>query len=62
LSQEDCDAVNEYHKKLGFDFVVKPENICKNPGLRKIAKLCLNALWGKFGQSSDKNDYERLEQ
>ena len=55
LSQEDCDSVNEYHEKIGFDFVIKPENTCKNPGLRKIAKLCLNSLWGKFGQNVDKN-------
>ena len=56
LTQEDCDLVNEYHKKLGFDFVIKHESTCKNPGLRKIAKLCLNALCGKFGQAGDKND------
>ena len=58
LSQGQCDSVNEYHQKLGFDLVIKPENTCTNPGLRKIAKLCLNALWDKFGQSDDKNDYD----
>ena len=26
------------------------EKIEKNPGLRALAKLCLNSLWGKFGQ------------
>ena len=26
--------------------------------MRNIAKLCLNALWGKFGQNGDKNDYD----
>ena len=26
------------------------EKICKNAGLRNVAKLCLNNLWGKFGQ------------
>lgn len=25
-------------------------NLYMNPGLRAIAKLCLNSLWGKFGQ------------
>ena len=54
LTQEDCDLVNEYHKKLGFDFVIQSENTCKNLGLRKIAKLCLNALWRKFGQAGAK--------
>jgi len=23
----------------------------ENPGLRFIAKICLNSLWGKFGQN-----------
>jgi hypothetical protein len=36
----------------------KPEKTCKNLGLRKIATLCLNALWGTFGQNADKNDYD----
>ncbi|MEW8548383.1 MAG: DNA polymerase, partial [Candidatus Thiodiazotropha sp.] len=27
-----------------------PSNICKNPGLRSLAKLKLNSFWGKFGQ------------
>jgi hypothetical protein len=25
-------------------------NICDNPGLRAVAKLCMNSLWGKFSQ------------
>ena len=29
------------------------EKIKKNPGLRSVAKLCLNSLWGKFGQRSN---------
>ena len=24
-TQEECDEVNEYHKRLGFDFEIKPE-------------------------------------
>ena len=27
------------------------DKVTKNPGLRAIAKLCLNSLWGKMGQS-----------
>lgn len=27
-----------------------PERIEVNPGLRSVAKLCLNSFWGKFGQ------------
>ena len=29
------------------------EKIEKNPDLRPVAKLCLNSLWGKFGQCSN---------
>ena len=35
------------HKKSGFEFIIKPENTCENPGRRKVAKLCLHALWGQ---------------
>ncbi|XP_032676810.1 uncharacterized protein LOC116846712 [Odontomachus brunneus] len=28
-------------------------NISPNPGLRSVAKLCLNSFWGKFGQRSN---------
>ncbi|XP_020298951.1 LOW QUALITY PROTEIN: uncharacterized protein LOC109863157 [Pseudomyrmex gracilis] len=28
-------------------------NIAQNPGLRSVAKLCLNSFWGKFGQRSN---------
>ena len=27
-----------------------PSKMKKNPGLRSLAKLCLNSFWGKFGQ------------
>ncbi|KAL6433562.1 hypothetical protein ACFW04_006565 [Cataglyphis niger] len=28
-------------------------NVARNPGLRSVAKLCLNSFWRKFGQRSD---------
>ena len=34
------------YKKLGIEL----GKIEYNPGMRAIAKLCLNSLWGKFGQ------------
>ena len=40
--------VNEYHKNQGVKMDI--DNIEYNSGLRAIAKLCLNSLWGKFGQ------------
>ena len=56
-SQSECDIVNAYHKKLGFNFEIKPEDTMKNPGLRQVAKICLNSLWGKFGQRCGMDDY-----
>ena len=41
----------EKMNKLGID--VKPEDFKKNPGLIFIAKVCLNNLWGKFGQRTN---------
>ena len=57
-TQEECDEVNKAHKDLGFEIEIKPENTSKNPGLRAIAKLCLNSLWGKFGQRSNLSNYD----
>ena len=57
-TQEECDEVNKAHRDLGFEIEIKPENTMKNPGLRAIAKLCLNSLWGKFGQRSNLSSYD----
>lgn len=45
----DIDAyVARYFQETGI--TLDPTQVRKNPGLRFIAKLCLNTLWGKFGQ------------
>ena len=33
---------------MGID--LDPQNVAPNPGKRAVAKICLNSLWGKFGQ------------
>ena len=40
--------INRYFEKEGVS--LDGEKIEKNPGLRALAKLCLNSFWGKFGQ------------
>ena len=40
--------IQEYAQKEGV--TLNRENITKNPGLRALAKLCLNSFWGKVGQ------------
>jgi hypothetical protein len=58
LTQEECDDINKYHHGLGFKFVIKPENCKSNSGLRQVAKICLNSLWGKFGQRTNLSSYD----
>jgi len=36
------------------NITLDPEKICFNPGLRSLAKLLLNSLWGRVGMSVDK--------
>ena len=38
----------QYFEREGV--VLDQTHIVKNPGLRALAKLCLNSFWGKFGQ------------
>lgn len=40
--------IDQYFEKEGIKLITS--NIEKNPGLRSLAKLCLNSFWGKFGQ------------
>ena len=40
--------IGQYMEKEGVS--LDRGNIEKNPGLRALAKLCLNSFWGKFGQ------------
>ncbi|XP_071085432.1 uncharacterized protein [Haliotis cracherodii] len=43
--------IQEIYDKEGIR--LDKDRIEKTPGLRMIAKLCLNLLWGKFGQRLD---------
>jgi hypothetical protein len=58
ITQDEADEVNDYHQRLGFTFTIKPENCINNPGLRQVAKICLNSLWGKFGQRDNLDSYD----
>ena len=44
-----CSEV-EYREKAR-QFGIELGELKENPGLRFIAKICLNSLWGKFGQT-----------
>ena len=43
--------INQYEEHQGI--LLDKRKIKFNPGLRAIAKLCLNSLWGKFGQRTN---------
>ncbi|XP_070162481.1 uncharacterized protein [Polyergus mexicanus] len=43
--------LREYEKTKGIVF--DKRNVGRNPGLRSVAKLCLNSFWDKFGQWSN---------
>jgi hypothetical protein len=45
--------IGDYKTNMGID--LDPSKIEKNEGLRFIAKLLLNSLWGKFGQRNNMN-------
>ena len=57
-TEDECNKINESHKQLGFSFEIKSENTRKNPGMKQLAKICLNSLWGKFGQRTTLDSYE----
>merc|ERR1712138_36229 len=42
----------------GIGIRLDTDHIKKNPGLKAVAKLCLNSLWGKFGQRQNKTQVE----
>ena len=51
-SEEDKgEYLESYKEREGIQ--LEYSKIEKNPGLRSLAKLCLNSFWGKFGQRSN---------
>ena len=60
LSEVECEDLNKSLKNIGLNFKVCSEDTKKNPGLKSVAKLCLNSLWGKFGQRSNLPSYEYI--
>ncbi|KAL6421672.1 hypothetical protein ACFW04_014487 [Cataglyphis niger] len=58
--ENDDDAKEQYLReyKRTEGIVLDKRNIVRNPGLRSVAKLCLNSFWGKFGQRSNLTNTE----
>ena len=49
--------MNNDVKNLGLDIMIKSEDTCENLGKRMMAKICVNSLWGKFGQALQQPEY-----
>ena len=49
---EDCTykSIDDFKRVVKERLDIDLGKIEFNPGMRQIAKLCLNSLWGKFGQ------------
>ena len=41
-----------------MNIYLDPENVAPNPDKRAVAKICLNSLWGKFGQRQNMTQTE----
>jgi hypothetical protein len=48
--QDDFESEEEYRKAIKEILGIELGKIENNPGKRAVAKICLNSLWGKFGQ------------
>ena len=51
--------LTDYEAREGIR--LDPTNIQKNPGLRALAKMMLNSMWGKFGQRTDKTQVKEFD-
>jgi len=47
-----------FFSSMGASLKLDPTKIQKNPGLRLLAKLCLNSLWGRLGMKENKSRTE----
>ena len=50
--------LDEFKKEVKEHLDIELGNIKFNGGMRQIAKLCLNSLWGKFGQRVNQTQTE----
>ena len=51
--------VRDYYEHEGIQF--EYDKIEKNPGLRTLAKMMLNSMWGKFGQRLNKTQVQTFD-
>ena len=57
--EEKMKYIHDYYEKEGI--LLDYTRIQKNPGLRALAKLMLNSMWGKFGQRLNKTQIQAFD-
>ena len=56
---EQQEHIEKYLQKE--EIQLDPTKIEKNPGLRTLAKMMLNSMWGKFGQKPNKTQVKEFD-
>ena len=58
--KDDFETIQDYTAAIKSCLYIDldPENVAPNPGKRAVAKMCLNSLWGKFGQRQNMTQTE----
>ena len=46
----ECNELNKSHTDLGLAIHNSPDETSNKPGMKQLDNLCLNSLWGNFGQ------------
>ena len=57
--EKQCQHLTDYEEREGI--ILDPTKIQKNPGLRTLAKMMLNSMWGKFGQRPNKTQVKEFD-
>ena len=51
LKSSEFTCSEEEYREKARKFGIELGELKRNPGMRFISKMCLNSLWGKFGQN-----------
>jgi len=51
LETSEFTCSEEEYRRKARKFGIELGELKRNPGMRFISKICLNSLWGKFGQN-----------
>ena len=61
LETSEFTCSEEEYRRKGRKFGIELGELKRNPGMRLISKICLNSLWGKFGQNPNVKHSEYID-